>query len=149
MAYGGSQARGLIGAIAASLHQSHSNTSSEPHLRLTPQLMARPQLTATLDPQPTERGQVSNPHPHGSHLDPFPLHHNGNSITYHAFPSDGNRALNQVWDPMRYHWLHVLGAISPKEYSGYHQIARILFAEKKEKNKSKKKKLEKGKGKRK
>ena len=31
-AYGGSQARGLIGAVAASLRQSHSNTRSEPHL---------------------------------------------------------------------------------------------------------------------
>ena len=39
-AYGGSQARGLIGAIAASLHQSHGNTGSEPCLRRTPQLMA-------------------------------------------------------------------------------------------------------------
>ena len=31
-AYGGSQARGQIGAIAASLHHSHSNARSEPHL---------------------------------------------------------------------------------------------------------------------
>ena len=44
IAYGGSQARGLIGATAASLHQSHSNTRSELGLRLTPQ------LTATADP---------------------------------------------------------------------------------------------------
>ena len=29
VAYGGSQARGLIGATAAGLHQSHSNTGSE------------------------------------------------------------------------------------------------------------------------
>ena len=43
-AYGDSQARGLIGAVAASLHQSHSNIGSEPRLRPTPQ------LTATLDP---------------------------------------------------------------------------------------------------
>ena len=40
MAYGGSQARGGIGAIAASLCQSHSNARSEPRLRHTPQLMA-------------------------------------------------------------------------------------------------------------
>ena len=33
MAYGGSQARGLIGAVAAGLHHSHSNTRSEPHLQ--------------------------------------------------------------------------------------------------------------------
>ena len=31
-AYGGSQARGLIGAIAAGLYHSHSNARSEPHL---------------------------------------------------------------------------------------------------------------------
>ena len=31
-AYGGSQARGLIGAVATSLHQSHSNARSEPRL---------------------------------------------------------------------------------------------------------------------
>ena len=31
-AYGGSQARGLIGAVAISLHQSHSNAGSEPRL---------------------------------------------------------------------------------------------------------------------
>ena len=31
-AYGGSQARGLIGATAAGLCQSRSNTGSEPHL---------------------------------------------------------------------------------------------------------------------
>ena len=42
--YEGSQARGPIGAVAASLHQSHSNAGSEPHLQ------PKPQLTATLDP---------------------------------------------------------------------------------------------------
>ena len=30
-AYGGSQARGLIGAVAAGLHKSHSNTGSLSH----------------------------------------------------------------------------------------------------------------------
>ena len=60
MAYGGSQARGLIGAVAAGLRQRHSNAGSEPHLQPTPQLMARP------DPQPTEQGQGSNPQAHGS-----------------------------------------------------------------------------------
>ena len=44
MAYGTAQARGLIRAIAASLHHSHSNVGSEPHLQPTPQ------LTVTLDP---------------------------------------------------------------------------------------------------
>ena len=43
-AYGGSQARGLIGVVAAGLCQSHSNARSEPFLQPTPQLMA------TLDP---------------------------------------------------------------------------------------------------
>ena len=42
MAYGGSQARGPIGAVAASLHQSHNNEGSEPRLQPTPQLMATP-----------------------------------------------------------------------------------------------------------
>ena len=43
-AYGGSQARGLIRAVAAGLRQSHSNSGSEQGLQPTPQ------LTATLDP---------------------------------------------------------------------------------------------------
>ena len=59
-AYGGSQARGPIGLVAAGLCRSHSNAGSEPHLRPTPQLPAMP------DPSPTERGQGSNPKPHGS-----------------------------------------------------------------------------------
>ena len=46
-AYGGFQARGLVGAVAAHLLQSHINAKSEPHLWPTPQ------LTATPDPQPT------------------------------------------------------------------------------------------------
>ena len=41
-AYGGSQARGLIGAVATGLRQSHSNTGSEPRLQPTPQLTATP-----------------------------------------------------------------------------------------------------------
>ena len=41
-AYGGSQARGRIGAVAPGLRQSHSNAGSEPHLRPTPQLTATP-----------------------------------------------------------------------------------------------------------
>ena len=35
MAYGGSQARGQIGAVAASLHHSHSNMGSEPRMTYT------------------------------------------------------------------------------------------------------------------
>ena len=42
-AYGGSQARGQIRAVAIGLHQSHSNVRSELHLRPT-------QLMAMLDP---------------------------------------------------------------------------------------------------
>ena len=41
-AYGGSQARSLIGTIAAVLYHSHSNTGSEPSLQPTPQLTAVP-----------------------------------------------------------------------------------------------------------
>ena len=55
MAYGDFQARGLIRAIATGVRHSHSNSGSEPSLRPTPE------LTATPDPQPTERGQGSNP----------------------------------------------------------------------------------------
>ena len=36
-AYGGSQARGLMGAVATGLHQSHSHAGSEPCLQPTPQ----------------------------------------------------------------------------------------------------------------
>ena len=41
-AYGGSQARGLIGAAATCLYRSHSNAGSKPRLRPTPQLTATP-----------------------------------------------------------------------------------------------------------
>ena len=41
-AYGGSQARGRIGAVATGLRQSHSNSGSEPRLQPTPQLTATP-----------------------------------------------------------------------------------------------------------
>ena len=41
-AYGGSEARGQIGAVATGLHQSHSNAGSEPHLQPTSQLTAMP-----------------------------------------------------------------------------------------------------------
>ena len=41
-ACGGSQARGLIGAVATGLRQSHSNVGSKPRLQPTPQLTATP-----------------------------------------------------------------------------------------------------------
>ena len=41
-AHGDSQARGPTRAVAANLHQSHSNEGSELHLRPTPQLTAMP-----------------------------------------------------------------------------------------------------------
>ena len=47
--------RGLIGAVDAGLRHSRSNTRSKPCLPPTPQ------LTAMLDPEPTERGQGLNP----------------------------------------------------------------------------------------
>ena len=59
-AYGVSHARGQIRAVAAGLHQSHSNAGSKPSLQPTPQLTAMP------DPQPTEQGQGRNPQPHAS-----------------------------------------------------------------------------------
>ena len=42
MAYGGSRARDGIRAVAAGLHNSHSNAGSEPLLQATPQLTAMP-----------------------------------------------------------------------------------------------------------
>ena len=42
MAYGGSQARGRIGAVATGLRQSHSNAGFNPRLQPTPQLTAMP-----------------------------------------------------------------------------------------------------------
>ena len=63
MAYRGSQARGPIRAVAAGLCLSNSSAGSKPSLQPTPQ------LTAMLDPQPTEQGQGSNPQPHGSSSD--------------------------------------------------------------------------------
>ena len=39
VAYGSSQAKGQIRAVAASLHHSYSNSGSELHLQPTPQLM--------------------------------------------------------------------------------------------------------------
>ena len=41
-AHGSSQPRGRIGAPAADLHHSHSNTGSKLHLRPTPQLVVAP-----------------------------------------------------------------------------------------------------------
>ena len=41
-AYGGSQARGLIGAVATGLGHSHDSARSEPSLRPTPRLTATP-----------------------------------------------------------------------------------------------------------
>ena len=41
-AYGGSQARGLLGATTASLYYIHSHVGSEPSLQPTPQLKAMP-----------------------------------------------------------------------------------------------------------
>ena len=53
--YGGSQARGPVGAAAVGLHHSHSsNAGSQPSLQSMSQLMAMP------DPQPTDRGQGLN-----------------------------------------------------------------------------------------
>ena len=60
VAYGGSHAKGRIGAVAASLCQSHSNLGPELRLRPTPQLTEMPH------PLPTEQGQGLNPQTQGS-----------------------------------------------------------------------------------
>ena len=59
VAYGDSQARGWIGAVATSHSHSHSNAISELSLQPTPK------LTATPDPQPIEWSQGSNLCPYG------------------------------------------------------------------------------------
>ena len=71
-AYGSSKDRDRIRAIASAT-QDGVSLGCKLHPRLTPQLMATP------DPQPTERGQGSNPHPYGYQSGSLPLSHNGNS----------------------------------------------------------------------
>ena len=61
-AYGSSWARGQIEAAVAGLLHSHNSVESELHLQ--PML----QLVAMLDPQPTDRGQGLNLHPHGLYV---------------------------------------------------------------------------------
>ena len=72
-AYGSSQAKGQIRAVAAGLRHSHSNVGTEPCLRPTSQLMATPDL------QPTEQGWELNLCPYGSQSCLLPLSHNRNS----------------------------------------------------------------------
>ena len=49
MAFGISQVRGQIDALAAGLHHSHGNTISELHLQPIPRLQPTPQLMAKPD----------------------------------------------------------------------------------------------------
>ena len=72
-ACGSSQARGQIGAAAASLHHSHSNIRSRPHLQPTPQLMAIP-----VDPLSEARDQTHILMDTNQILNL--LNHNGNSL---------------------------------------------------------------------
>ena len=74
VAYGGSQARGQMRAVVAGLSHSHSNARSE--LCLWP----APQLTATADYQPTERGLGLNPPPHGYWSGSLPLSDTGTPV---------------------------------------------------------------------
>ena len=60
-AYGSVQARGRIESVAAGLHHSHSHSNAGSEPRLLP----IPQLTATLEPEPTEQGRGWNLNPHG------------------------------------------------------------------------------------
>ena len=74
-AYGGSQARGLIGATAAGRHP--SNTRSEPRLRPTPHSSRQRRI---LDPlSEATRAQGLNLQPHGSQWNSFLLRHDGNA----------------------------------------------------------------------
>ena len=63
VAWGGSEARGrmgAVGAVATGLHHSHSNTGSKSRLQPPPQLTAMP------DPESIEPGQGLNLRPHAS-----------------------------------------------------------------------------------
>ena len=88
-AYGGSQAKCQIGAVATGPHHSHNNIKSEPRLQATPQLTAmldplptEQELTAMLDPLPTEQGQGLYLCPHGYRSDSFPLSHDGKCLFF-------------------------------------------------------------------
>ena len=74
-AYGGSQARGGIGAAAVSLRHSHSNDRSEPHLRPTPWL-------ATPDPSPLSGARDHTRILLYTSQALNPLSHNGNSLGF-------------------------------------------------------------------
>ena len=82
VAHGSSQARGRVGTVATSLRYSHSYASSD--LCLWP----TPQLTATPDPQPTERGQGLNLHLVDISRVLNPLSHSGNSLHMLHFLSE-------------------------------------------------------------
>ena len=79
MTYGSSQAKGWIGAVAASY--SHSNARSELCLWPTPQLMAMP------DPSLTERGQGLNPCPQWYKSGLLPLSYNGLKVWSYLLPA--------------------------------------------------------------
>ena len=64
MAYGGSQAQGRIGAVAASLCHSHSNVGSEPFLGPTPHSL-KSHTRWILNPLSEARVPGWNLHPHG------------------------------------------------------------------------------------
>ena len=59
-AYGGSQARGRIGAVATGLRQSHSNAGSEPRLQPTPQLTAMLEQCWIVNPLSKGRDRTRN-----------------------------------------------------------------------------------------
>ena len=73
MAYGGSQARGLTGAVATGLGHSHSNAGSKAHLWPTPHSQQCQILS------PLRKSQASISQTHGSWSDSFLLHHDRNS----------------------------------------------------------------------
>ena len=73
MAYGGSQARGLIRAVPTSVYHSHSNVGSK--LCLQPTL----QLTAMLDPYPLSEARDQTLNLIAPSQIRYPLSHDGNS----------------------------------------------------------------------
>ena len=79
-AYGSSQARGWVGAAAAGLSHSHSNTRSESHLQPTLQLTAMPDPYSLSEARDWTYILIDTSWVHK------PLNHNGNSLKYFNFP---------------------------------------------------------------
>ena len=119
--YGGSQARGLIAAAAASLHHSHSNAGSEVHLR--------PILQLTAMPDPLTHWARSGIKPASSGILQL-LSHNRNSLYIHNLNSITSHSI-ALWRDLQkadlpWHLVCNLGILSYRKYSLNHVYACVL-----------------------